>query len=208
MQRFGLTSGVLFWPGAEVSSIKPNSFLAYDGSLGNERRLEIARQWLAKHDLVAAYIATLDTVGHRSGPDSDEMDTELQRLDALIGRFLAALDPEINVLIVGDHGMVQVKQRILLDDLLPEWRERLLWADFGPVTSILPKDGGMLPIVYLQMSRRSIARSRQSSRDNRFPLTFTSPVRFPKSMPFATARASLPSLWSRLQYATQSSPHY
>ena len=136
--------------GSEVSSIKPNSFLPYDSSLGSEHRLEIAKQWLAKHDFVATYITTLDAVGHRNGPDSDEMNAALRKLDTLLGHLLEGLDPEVNVLIVGDHGMAQVEQRVLLDDLLPEWQERLLWADFGPVTSILPKEGGAaVLIIYL-----------------------------------------------------------
>ncbi|HAK55651.1 MAG TPA: hypothetical protein DCP38_09245 [Acidobacteria bacterium] len=63
----------------------------------------------ATPDLILANFKTLDYVGHRWGPDSEELRSALRTLDAELGRILAALEAvagpeEVVVVVVSDHG--------------------------------------------------------------------------------------------------------
>ena len=141
VQGFGLTSGVVFWPGSEASGIEPNEFVVYDGNLDIRKRLELVETWLPRHDLVATYISSLDKIGHEHGPDSVEMNKGLSEVDALVGELLDRIPLDTNVIVVSDHGMAQVKHRVLIDDVLPNWKKQLKWVDFGPVASLIPQVG-------------------------------------------------------------------
>lgn len=72
-------------------------------------------------DLVFLHIGDLDAAGHRYGPDSTQRRATLQRVD----RALAALHSDIStrfgepdLLILGDHGMVQVTSHLSVSDSL------------------------------------------------------------------------------------------
>ncbi|MBU23393.1 MAG: hypothetical protein CL476_09870 [Acidobacteria bacterium] len=59
--------------------------------------------------MVLVNFKTLDYVGHRWGPDSEELGSALRALDAELGRIVRALETaagpeEIVVVIVSDHG--------------------------------------------------------------------------------------------------------
>jgi predicted AlkP superfamily pyrophosphatase or phosphodiesterase len=156
LQGFGLTSGVVFWPGSEASGIEPNEFVTYDGDLDNHKRLKLVEAWLSKHDFVATYISSLDKTGHKHGPDSIEMNKELTKVDALVGGLLGRIPLDTNVIIVSDHGMAQVKHRLLIDDVLPDWQRQLKWVDYGPVASLIPQEG-LIDNVYEELRDRLFA---------------------------------------------------
>jgi predicted AlkP superfamily pyrophosphatase or phosphodiesterase len=76
-------------------------------------------------DLGTVYFSFVDSQGHRNGPDSEEVITAIQESDRLIGYLLEELksvDPEgkINLMIVSDHGMIEVSsdKRIVLDSYI------------------------------------------------------------------------------------------
>ncbi len=61
-------------------------------------------------DLILVNFKTLDYVGHRWGPDSDELAAAATELDRALGRILAALTSaagadRVVVVVVSDHGM-------------------------------------------------------------------------------------------------------
>ena len=156
LQAFGLTSGVVFWPGSEASGIEPNEFVVYDGSLDNCKRLEWVEAWLPRHDFVATYISSLDKIGHQHGPNSTEMNSELAKVDALVGGLLDRIPLDTNVIIVSDHGMAQVKHRLLIEDVLPDWKRQLKWVDYGPVASVIPQEG-LIDKVFEELKSRLLA---------------------------------------------------
>jgi hypothetical protein len=72
---------------------------------------------LAPHDLLFLHIGDLDAAGHRYGPDSPERRATLLRIDqALASLYEHFSEPDI--LILGDHGMVQVSRHLSLADTL------------------------------------------------------------------------------------------
>lgn len=76
-------------------------------------------------DFGTVYFSFVDSQGHRNGPDSEEVVEAIQEADKLVGYLLKELkrvDPEgkINVMIVSDHGMIEVSpdKRVVLDDYI------------------------------------------------------------------------------------------
>jgi len=65
--------------------------------------------------LLAISLSSNDYIGHLFGPDSVEAWDELYRLDAQLGRFLAALDERVGndgwaLLVTGDHGVTTMPE--------------------------------------------------------------------------------------------------
>lgn len=50
------------------------------------------------------YLGTADIAGHRSGWMSDAYLAQVQRIDRLVGRMVAAMSPATTVLLLSDHG--------------------------------------------------------------------------------------------------------
>jgi predicted AlkP superfamily pyrophosphatase or phosphodiesterase len=73
--------------------------------------------------LITLYFSDMDDTGHRYGPNNDlELKKTLDRLDHELGALfegLESFDLPIHVVLVSDHGMMEVKQEnlILLEDL-------------------------------------------------------------------------------------------
>lgn len=157
VQRFGMKSATMFWPGSESSILgrRPNYFKTYDENVKTEYRVDQVLKWLdmseeEKPKFISMYLSLIDDAGHLFGPDSDELNGALREVDLGIGRLLEGLkkrkiDDIVNLIIVSDHGMVEIKDdeqfHIYLDDLIPEMKERLQWVDYGPMASIIPMEG-------------------------------------------------------------------
>lgn len=123
---------------------QPDTFLAYNGKMPLEERLRLAGGWLETHDLVLAYISEVDTAGHDYGPESKQLLATLANVDSALERFIKEArfrHPDLSIVLVGDHGMVQIEHRLFLDQLLPLWSEKLAWVDAGAVVFARPAPG-------------------------------------------------------------------
>ncbi|HLZ09569.1 MAG TPA: alkaline phosphatase family protein, partial [Chloroflexota bacterium] len=99
----------------------------YDGKIPNEARVAQVIDWLKlppekRPHLITLYFSDADDAGHHFGPDSAEVRDAVGRLDRLVGTLtdrLKELNLPVNVVIVSDHGMVQLKRTpIALDAYL------------------------------------------------------------------------------------------
>jgi predicted AlkP superfamily pyrophosphatase or phosphodiesterase len=71
--------------------------------------------------LVMMYFADIDSAGHRYGPQSPEVGVAVRNLDEKIGRLRAwiqSLQFPVNLIIVSDHGMAELREVVFLEDLL------------------------------------------------------------------------------------------
>jgi len=69
-------------------------------------------------DFIFLHTGILDGVGHKYGPFSDEVSFALSRLDRVIKNiwdFLKKTYGEFNLVIIGDHGMVEVKEIVNIE---------------------------------------------------------------------------------------------
>lgn len=106
-------------------------------------------EWLDEdknYNLVSVYYSDVDHAGHYHGPDSIQTKGSLIDADRAIGKLLMGLKErgiydQFNIVVVSDHGMTQAldDKKIFLDSYLPDLKDYVKWADFGPIASIIPK---------------------------------------------------------------------
>jgi len=92
--------------------------------------------------LVYAYYPGVDEVAHRYGLEDGFFDAEVRFADRLVGDLVAALPPDVAVLVTADHGQVHLE---------PE-----SWVELGPVGALVETCSGDARFRYLH-SRRGAA---------------------------------------------------
>jgi alkaline phosphatase D len=136
VEKAGMRAASFFWVGSEadIQGIRPSYYKIYDGSVPNQKRVDQVLDWLAlpegqRPNLVTLYFSTVDSVGHRFGPNSSELPEAIASVDRQVGRLMAGLaqiDRPVYLMVVSDHGMQQVDmdQRVYLEDYLnlQRWR--------------------------------------------------------------------------------------
>lgn len=131
VEKAGKKAGTMFWIGSEapIQNMRPTHWKSYDGRIPNEARIDTVLNWMTNKedpvDFGTVYFSFVDSQGHRYGPDSDEVVLAIQEADELIGYLMEELkrvdpDEEINLMIVSDHGMIEVspEKRVVLDDYI------------------------------------------------------------------------------------------
>lgn len=89
-----------------------------------ERIAAVVAASRARPSLTYVYDGDLDWTGHRYGVDSLQWRSQLAAIDAEVEQLREALDPEVRLVVVADHGMVDSPEASRLDvDLVPELRQ-------------------------------------------------------------------------------------
>ena len=150
-ERAGIRTATMFWPGSEVAfnGTRPSDWLRYDQNIGNVQRVNTLIDWLRRPAAIrpafaTIYFDTVDTAGHRFGPDSAEVNATLAEVDARIGELVdgaAKLGVPLNLVIVADHGMRATDDArvIKLDTLID--RPSYIAVETGPYAAIEPVTG-------------------------------------------------------------------
>lgn len=156
-EKQGLTSHALFWPGseAEIDGVRPTEWFTYDSSIPGDERVDQILAWLdlpagARPDFMTLYFSTVDSHGHRYGPEHANVGQALAEVDAHMQRLLEGLEARdlsdaLNMLIVSDHGMSPTSQErvIILDDYID--LDDVFIVDYSPVAMINVRNGGTTP---------------------------------------------------------------
>ena len=150
-EKSGIRTATMFWPGSEVpfDGKRPTDWLRYDQNIGNVQRVNTLLDWLRRPAAIrpafaTIYFDTVDTAGHRFGPDSAEVNAALTEVDARIGELVdgaKALGVTLNLVIVADHGMraTDDARTIQLDTLID--RASYIAVETGPYAAIEPVTG-------------------------------------------------------------------
>ena len=136
--------------GVAVSSVSPAHFEASgltlcahrgpafvpvldEADLAERVRLTVAASRRGSRSLVYHYERSLDHVGHGFGVDSIQWRSTLIRIDGLLEQLRDALDPDVCLLVTGDHGMVDVPKhrQIIVEDHVELGRDVELVAGEG-----------------------------------------------------------------------------
>jgi alkaline phosphatase D len=114
-EKQGMRSACFFWPGseAEIDGWRPTYYLHFDDHFPDEKRIDQVIAWLKlppaqRPHLVTLYYSNVDHAGHEYGPDSPATAAAVAHLDQLVGNLwakLAALELQIDLIVVSDHGM-------------------------------------------------------------------------------------------------------
>jgi predicted AlkP superfamily pyrophosphatase or phosphodiesterase len=117
-EKQGLRTASFFWPGSdvEIQGARPGKYFNYDGSVPSARRVQQVIDWfrLPKDErphFVTLYFDAVDTAGHDFGPLAAETRKAVSDIDGLIGTLMSGLRETgiaVNVIVVSDHGMIQV----------------------------------------------------------------------------------------------------
>jgi len=125
-EKNGLKAVSYFFVGSEapVQGIRPSEYFDYDGSVPNLTRISKVFEWLQLPDderprFISLYFSNMDDVGHAYGPSNEMMiKPVLTKLDHELGALfegIKSIDLPINVVIVSDHGMVDVSKDHLIN---------------------------------------------------------------------------------------------
>lgn len=150
-EKAGLRTATMFWPGSEVASEgrRPSDWMRFDQNVANVQRVNTLLDWLRRPASIrpafaTVYFDTVDTAGHRFGPDSAEVNAALAEVDAAVGELVdgaAKLGVPVNWVIAADHGMRATDEArvIQLDTLID--RASTIVVEAGPYAAIEPAAG-------------------------------------------------------------------
>jgi predicted AlkP superfamily pyrophosphatase or phosphodiesterase len=163
----------MFWPGSnvEIHGAYPSDWQQFSMEVTGRQRVDAIIDWLrrpaeTRPRFLTLYFDTVDTAGHRHGPDAPETDAALGEVDALIGRLideLAGLNQPANLIFTSDHGMapVSAERVIRIDRIADPASFRLI--ESGAYAAIEPTPGNdaalaanlLKPHPHMQCWRRS-----------------------------------------------------
>ena len=159
-EQQGVTAASYFWVGSEapVKGIQPTYWKIYDHGHPFAARIDTVAYWLQmpkekRPQLITFYFNEPDSQGHRTGPDSQEIDELVMELDGLVGYLLETLQSlpiadNINLIVVSDHGMTERSQERYIDLSQYVDRDQMRWVFGGNPTMLLGPREGQLEAVY------------------------------------------------------------
>ena len=151
--RAGQLTGAMFWPGSEapIGGLRPWFWKVYDEDYPKDERVDQLLRWFdlpatERPTLMTVYFEDPDTAGHDHAPDSREVREAIIRTDGYLGRLLRGLESRgvrdrVNLIVVSDHGMVEVSTRrvVVLDDYID--LDDVDIVDINPTLGIVPAVG-------------------------------------------------------------------
>jgi len=150
-EKAGLITATYFWVGSEapIGGYYPTYYKNYQNGIEPNEKINQAKAWLKlpiekRPRFVCLYFNEPDHAGHVYGEDSDEVIYQIKESDKILGQLIKELKTldiynNINIVIVSDHGMVNVSNERLINinDHLPEWtRNNQNLYGRGPVMNI------------------------------------------------------------------------
>ncbi len=154
----GQRSATYFWPGseAEIGGARPSYYESYDGKVPDSSRVDRVLKWLdlpanERPTMITLYFSHTDDIGHRNGPESQEILPAIRKMDAMIGRLSDGLRQrglfdKVNIIALADHGFAQTSQDslIFLDDYIDMNKVQAIIET--PVVGIKSKDNDTLQL--------------------------------------------------------------
>ncbi|NMM49596.1 alkaline phosphatase family protein [Marinigracilibium pacificum] len=143
-QQNGLKTASYFWVGTEASinGCKPDYVVPYNAKISNRSRIDGMIEWLnlpkeERPSLILGYFSTFDDLGHKFGPNSNEVKEAAKIIDDELGYFLSEIkksEVPVNLILVSDHGMEDMAgyEPIFLDNDNRALRSKYLMFNAGP----------------------------------------------------------------------------
>ena len=143
-EKQGMVTASYFWVGTEapIKGIRPTLWKKFDTSVPNASRVDSALAWLElpadqRPHLVTLYMSTVDSAGHRHGPDDPGVGRAILAVDSALGRLLDGIErlpirSRVNLILVSDHGMSAVTPQttIPIESLIDT--TNVIVGDIGP----------------------------------------------------------------------------
>lgn len=149
-EQQGMLSACYYWPGSEapIQSVLPTYYYKYSEKSGIESRIEEVRAWLKLPDeqrphFITFYMPEVDHAGHKYGPDAVETFEAVQQVDRAVEKLYQLIRESsmpINLVVVSDHGMLELNQEKLLKLPFEVNDKEVVVASNGTFVSLFVKD--------------------------------------------------------------------
>lgn len=151
-RKHGIITASYFWPSSALDDPDkcPDYFHFYEHNRPYADRITAVLNWFnlpyeERPHFVTLYFDLTDGVGHKFGPESEEINVAIAQLDTLVGllskefKKINLLD-SINIIISSDHGMTEVstERLIIVDEMLNDYD--YLFSNFGPFMLIYAEE--------------------------------------------------------------------
>ncbi|MCB9295811.1 MAG: alkaline phosphatase family protein [Lewinellaceae bacterium] len=151
-EQNGMVAASYFFVGSEaaIQGVRPTYYFPYKGSTPNEERVRQVLEWLAlpearRPHMITLYFSDMDDAGHRYGPsDEEHIGTALLELDKVLGQLFdgaKATGLPVNIIIVSDHGMIDVAPDKLVNTDPLEQESRYRIANNGALAHVYLEAG-------------------------------------------------------------------
>ena len=155
-ERQGVPTAIHMWPGSEahIGNMKLSYVDKYNGSEVLEKKVDRilglldqpgpldkdAQPNKPRPQLIAAYVPNVDSIGHKFGPNSTEVNSTIVQVDDMLYSMLAGLYDRnltdiVNIVVVSDHGMATTDSSRLVqfeDVIDPDLIEHIDgWPHYG-----------------------------------------------------------------------------
>lgn len=151
--RQGIVTASYFWPGSEVTLPyrHPTYLRKYEQKKTYKERVDGVIDWLElpyekRPHFITSYFEATDDAGHDFGPNSQEVNSAITRLDSVLGYFFQKLKEinlfdSTNIIVVSDHGMTEIspERTVNIEELLDGYKYKS--GDNGPFMLIEPWAG-------------------------------------------------------------------
>lgn len=136
--RHGIKTGCYFWPGGETNFINSSLYtkVNYHDNVPFHLKLNQTLKWFLNDEFkfVLLYHNQPDAIAHKYGINSPEFNVTLNQLDESFGELIAQLKSkglyyadDFNVVVVSDHGMVNIKRNIVINDFFDD-SDASIWS--------------------------------------------------------------------------------
>ena len=126
-EKNNIITATYFWVGSEakIGGYYPTYYKEYESGINPYDKVDQAINWLelpisSRPRLVCLYFNEPDHAGHVFGPNSIEVTNEIKSSDDILGYLLKSISKldifnKINIVIVSDHGMVDVSENRVIN---------------------------------------------------------------------------------------------
>lgn len=155
-------SGVMMWPGSQFKYQEkyPTFRVPFDSSVSWKTRVDIVLQWMQNDttpaNLIFMYFEQPDEDGHLYGPQSQEVDQQLRKINSIMKYYFQQLTiygirEYINTIIISDHGMTSINNETILN--LNDYVNPDTYVACGssPIKQIQPRKGTLKFIYFVSL---------------------------------------------------------
>ena len=156
-------SASYFWVGSEavIKGLQPTYWKKYNQKVSFESRIDSVISWYSKPvqsrpRLILLYFHEPDWTGHEYGPNSNETISQIENMDNVFGNLISKISKlsiynNLNIIIVSDHGMTDVKPDRTIDLSLVTDLSNMRVNGSGPTVFISSESKKQLKQTYKQL---------------------------------------------------------
>ena len=156
-------SASYFWVGSEavIKGQQPTYWKKYNQKVSFESRIDSVISWYSKPvqsrpRLILLYFHEPDWTGHEYGPNSNETISQIENMDNVFGNLISKISKlsiynNLNIIIVSDHGMTDVKPDRTIDLSLVTDLSNMRVNGAGPTVFISSESKKQLKQTYKQL---------------------------------------------------------